>query len=59
MVGSSTGTSGTLSGATTAVAGLLTAADKTKLNGIETGATADQDISGVATNASAIAANHN
>ena len=57
VVGSSTGTSGTLSGATTAVAGLLTAADKTKLNGIETGATADQDISGIATNASAIATN--
>ena len=37
-VTSSTGTNATIPGATTSLAGLLTSSDKTKLNGIETGA---------------------
>lgn len=41
-VTSSTGTNATLPAATTSLAGVMTAADKTKLNGIETSATADQ-----------------
>jgi hypothetical protein len=40
-VTSSTGTSATLPAATTSIAGLLTSADKTKLDGIATGATAN------------------
>ena len=39
---SSDGTNAVLPAATTTVAGMLTGADKTKLDGIETGATADQ-----------------
>lgn len=39
---SSTGTDATLTSATTSAAGVMSAADKTKLDGIETGATADQ-----------------
>lgn len=41
-VTSSTGSSTVLPAATTSLAGMQTAADKTKLNGIEAGATADQ-----------------
>jgi len=44
---SDTGTDATIPGATTSVAGLLTADDKLKLDGIEAGATADQDASEV------------
>jgi hypothetical protein len=42
-VASSDGTDATIPAATTSLAGLLTGADKTKLDGIESGATADQD----------------
>ena len=38
---SSTGTNTTVAGATTSLAGVMTSADKTKLNGIATGATAN------------------
>ena len=41
VINSSTGTGTTLAAATTAVAGVMTAADKTKLDGIATGATAN------------------
>jgi len=41
-VGSSTGRSAVITAATTTQAGVMSAADKSKLNGIETGATADQ-----------------
>lgn len=44
---SSTGTSATLDAADVSLAGVMSAADKTKLNGIETGATADQIASEV------------
>jgi hypothetical protein len=44
-VTSSTGTDATLQAATTALAGVMTAADKTKLDGIEPGAGANQDLS--------------
>ena len=44
---SSTGTSATLDIADTSLAGVMSAADKTKLNGVETGATADQIASEV------------
>ena len=40
-VNSSTGTNATIPAATTSLAGLMTGADKTKLNGIATGATAN------------------
>ena len=46
---SSTGTNTTVAGATTSLAGVMTGADKTKLNGIETGATADQTASEILT----------
>jgi hypothetical protein len=41
-VASSTGTNAQLTSATTSLAGLMTGSDKTKLDGIESGATADQ-----------------
>ena len=43
VVESSDGTDGTITAATTSVAGVMTAADKTKLDGIETGAEANVD----------------
>jgi len=43
-VTSSTGSDATLDIATTALAGVMSAADKTKLDGIEAGATGNQDI---------------
>ncbi len=46
-VTSSTGTDATVPFATTSLAGLLVATDKTKLDGIETGATADQNANEV------------
>ena len=48
-VTSSDGTNATLPAATTSLAGLLTGADKTKLDGIETGATADQTATEILT----------
>ena len=48
-IDSSTGTNATLPAATTSEAGLQTAADKTKLDGIETGATADQTAAEIKT----------
>ena len=44
-VSSSTGTNATLTNADSSNAGLMSSSDKTKLDGIETGATADQDLS--------------
>lgn len=41
-INSSTGSAASLTAATASLAGVMTAADKTKLDGIETGATADQ-----------------
>jgi len=46
---SSTGTNTSVAGATTSLAGVMTSADKTKLNGIENGATADQTASEILT----------
>lgn len=48
-VESSTGDNTVIAAATTAAAGVMTATDKTKLNGIETGATADQTGSEIVT----------
>ena len=48
-IASSTGTDATVPAATTTEAGLQTAADKTKLDGIETGATADQTAAEIKT----------
>jgi hypothetical protein len=48
---SSTGTAATLSAATTSLAGVMTSADKTKLDGIATGATANTGtVTSIATN---------
>ena len=44
-VSSSTGTNATLTNADSSNAGLMSSSDKTKLDGIEAGATADQDLS--------------
>ena len=49
LLSSSTGNDVNLPEATTSQPGLLSAADKTKLNGIETGATADQTASEILT----------
>lgn len=45
VVNSSDGTDGTINSATQTLAGVMSAADKTKLDGIEVGATADQTAS--------------
>lgn len=48
-VASSTGTNATIAGVTTSNAGVMLASDKSKLNGIESGATADQTASEIKT----------
>ena len=49
MVNSSDGTDGTINSATQTLAGVMSAADKTKLDGIEAGATGDQTASEILT----------
>lgn len=49
VVNSSDGTDGTINSATQALAGVMSAADKTKLDGIEAGATGDQTASEILT----------
>ena len=48
-VTSSTGTNATLAAATTSAAGVMTSSDKSKLDGVESGATADQSASEILT----------